>query len=66
MSWRELALGKGRIKIPDCKERYNLLHLEEKGSGLGLAVSRFAGLRLSAPDLWAWFFTCHVALTHDL
>lgn len=53
-------------KNQDCKQINNLLCLEEKGSGLGLTVSRYAGLRLPAPDLWAWFIACHVALPDDL
>lgn len=53
-------------KTPDHKEINNLLCLEDKGSRLGLTVNIFAGLRLPAPDLWAWFFACHVASTDDL
>lgn len=28
--------------------------------------NRFARLRLPSPDLWVWFFACHVALMDDL
>lgn len=58
--------GKQKKNNPDRNEMNNLLCLEEKGSGLGLTVSRFARLRLPAPDPWAWFFVCHVALPDDL
>lgn len=37
-----------------------------EGIRAGTPSEQFAGLRLPAPDLWAWFFACHVALTDDL